>query len=78
MTREGGREGAPQKPMKGDENRYRRSSSFNAGTQKNRVKGKLRYRRNILVLKWENGTFKVGLEGSRNDASLKGLSSQRQ
>ena len=27
------------------------------GTQKNRVKGKQRYRRTILVLKWENGTF---------------------
>jgi hypothetical protein len=27
------------------------------GTQKNRVKGKPRYRRTKLVLKWENGTF---------------------
>jgi hypothetical protein len=29
------------------------------GSGKNRVKGKLRYRRSILVLKWGNGTFEL-------------------
>ena len=29
------------------------------GTQKNRVKGKQRYSRTVLVLKWENGTFEL-------------------
>ena len=36
---------------------YRHSSSRYFGTQKNRVKGKPRYRRSILVLKPKNGEY---------------------